>query len=278
MKCLRLITASLLLLFNTSCLPVGKQTFRSTSTGGAAIKESDAAAHSKAKLRREGRELVVQDAYRFDLGTLVDVDQGYQTSSENDEGALTRTEAVVSMAIHGAFGLGTFDHVLGQLETPWAKGIFAQTRVGRPFFVRSLSAQRDDYYVVPVFYKARWAVASHVGVSKRGTYYSDGFTVPNQPIEAAKSDSCLGLRNVEEMASRRFGTLTAKPERLYVDRTPQPTEAVLSYVWWIQTPQQDWLLDVEGHAIALSAEQTERLHANERMEPPISFGNEKPSP
>lgn len=262
------LASFLALLTLTGCLSIGKGSFDATTSAGGALKASDAASHSTAKIRREGREVVVQEAYRFDLATLVEVDEGYVPGNNPDEGLQTKDETIISMAIHGAFGMGTFNPVLDKIDSPWAKDVMAKTRIGRPFLVRSLSTKRDDYYVVPVFYKSRWGVANHVGVTPRGTYYSNGFTVPNMPVEKAGSGTVYGRRNLDQVAAR-FGALAAPPERVWLETDPPQEDAVIGYCWLLRTASEVRVLDTKGRVGSLSAEQAARLGAGRPLEGPV---------
>ncbi|MNL06316.1 hypothetical protein D3C87_1269490 [compost metagenome] len=248
-----------------------KQNFEATTTAEGHLKASDAASHSKANLKREGAWMTVQDAYRFDLTHLVDVDAGYQPREVTDEAALTRDEVVVSTAIHGAFGLGTFNAVLDRVHSPWAQAIYDRTRVGRPFLVRSLSSHRDDYYVVPVFFRGRWAVASHVGLSARGTYYSNGYTVPDMPTEGPGATTVYGRERLDRLIAERFEVPIAPPERVYVETVPPQQDAVLGYLWRVETPRRHVLIDVAGRVATLGPEQSERIKAGARLDAPIAF-------
>lgn len=242
----------------TGCLAISKGTFDSTTGAGGTLKASDAASHSSATIRRDGREVVVQEAYRFDLARLVEVDAGYVPGDNPDEAAQTKDETIITMAIHGAFGMGVFNSVLGQIDTPWAKQIMAQTTIGRPFLVRSISAKRDDYYVVPVFYKRRWGVANHVGVTPRGTYYSNGFTVPNMPIEKADSSTAFGRSNLERLIGARF-KLSAPPERVWLETEPPQEDAVIGYCWLLKTDSGIHLIDTRGKTGRPTPEQAASL-------------------
>lgn len=248
-----------------------RQNFQSTTTAEGHLKASDAAAHSKAILKREGAWVTVQDAYRFDLTRLVDVDAGFQPGEVTDEVALTRDEVVVSTAIHGAFGLGTFNAVMDKVHSPWAQSIYDRTRVGRPFLVRSLSGNRDDYYVVPVFFRGRWAVASHVGLSPRGSYYSNGYTVPDMPAEGADAATVYGRQGLDRLIAKRFEAPIAPPERVYVETTPAQQDAVLGYLWRVETPRRHLLIDVKGRVATLSPEQAERFKAGKQLDAPVAF-------
>ncbi|HEY9898879.1 MAG TPA: hypothetical protein V6D00_06825 [Pantanalinema sp.] len=248
-----------------------KQNFEATTTAEGHLKASDAAAHSKAILRREGSWVTVQDAYRFDLTRLVDVDAGYLPREVTDEAALTRDEVVVSTAIHGAFGLGTFNAVLDRVHSPWAQAIYDRTQVGRPFLVRSLSSHRDDYFVVPVFFRGRWAVACHVGLAARGTYYSNGYTVPDMPTEGAEAASVYGRQRLDRLIVERFEAPVAPPERVYAETSPPQHDAVLGYLWRVETPRRHVLVDVCGRVATLSPEQSARIRAGARLDAPIAF-------
>lgn len=265
----RLLVAGIAALALSACMP--RQNFQSTTTAEGHLKASDAAAHSKALLKREGTWVSVQDAYRFDLSRLVDVDAGYLPREVTDEASLTRDEAVVSTAIHGAFGLGTFNAVLDKVHSPWAQSIYDRTRVGRPFLVRSLSPHRDDYYVVPVFFRGRWAVASHVGLSPRGSYYSNGYTVPDMPTETPDAATVYGRQRLDRLVATRFEPPTTPPERVYVETTPAQQDAVLGFLWSVETPRRHVLIDVSGRVATLSAEQSERIKLGMRLEAPVAF-------
>ncbi|MBO9542823.1 hypothetical protein J7643_19720 [bacterium] len=248
-----------------------KQNFEATTTAEGHLKASDAASHSKAIIKREGTWVTVQDAYRFDLTRLVDVDAGYQPREITDEAALTRDEVVVSTAIHGAFGLGTFNAVMDRVHSPWAQAIYDRTRVGRPFLVRSLSPRRDDYYVVPVIFRGRWAVASHVGLSPRGTYYSNGYTVPDMPTEGAEAKTVYGRQSLDRLIATHLEPPVSPPERVYVETTPPQQDAVLGYLWRVETPRREVLIDVKGQMATLSPEQRARLREGKRLESPVAF-------
>jgi len=258
------LTALSLALSLTGCLSIGK-TFDSTTSAGGHLKASDAAAHSKARIRRDGREVVVEEAYRFDLTKLVEVDAGYVPGNNLDEGAQTKDETLISMAIHGAFGMGTFNAVLDKVDTPWAKQIMAQTRIGKPFLVRSLSPKRDDYFVVPVFYKSRWGVANHVGVTAQGTYYSNGFTIPNMPIETPDGRTAYGRDNVNRL-SARLGKLQEAPQRVWVETDPPQQDAVMGYCWLLKTADAVILMDTQGHTGRLAPDQAAQVKAGKLLE------------
>lgn len=248
----------------TGCLSIGK-TFDATTGAGGHLKASDAASHSQARIRRDGREVVVEEAYRFDLAKLVEVDAGYVAGDNLDEGAQTKDETLISMAIHGAFGMGTFNAVLDKIDTPWAKQVMAQTRIGKPFLVRSLSPKRDDYYVVPVFYKSRWGVANHVGVTARGTYYSNGFTIPNMPLEKPDGGTAYGRKNLERLCAR-FGRLQEEPQRVWVETDPPQQDAVMGYCWLLKTFDAVVLMDTQGHTGRLTSDQATMLKAGKLLE------------
>ncbi|HEY9857350.1 MAG TPA: hypothetical protein V6D05_16525 [Stenomitos sp.] len=263
------LAALSLVLSLAGCMSLGK-TFDSTTSAGGHLKASDAASHSKARIRRDGREVVVEEAYRFDLAKLVDVDAGYVPGDYQDEGAQTKDETLISMAIHGAFGMGTFNAVLDKVDTPWAKQIMAQTRIGKPFLVRSLSPKRDDYYVVPVFYKSRWGVANHVGVTAQGTYYSNGFTIPNMPIEKPESKTAYGRANVDRRIAH-LGKLQEAPERVWVETDPPQQDAVMGYCWLLKTDDGMRLMDTQGHTGGLTAVQAAQVKAGKLLEGAISL-------
>lgn len=265
-----LLASFTLLLALAGCLSIGKGTFDATTGAGGHLKASDAAAHSTARIRREGSELVVEEAYRCDLSTLVEVDAGYVPGHVADEGAWTRDETLISMAIHGAFGMGTFNAVLDKVDTPWARQILSKTRIGRPFLVRSLSPKRDDYYVVPVFYKGRWGVANHVGVTPRGTYYSNGFTIPNMPVERAESGTAYGRQNLDRLAAR-FGPRAAEPRRVWLETEPPQEDAVIGYCWLLETASGSVLVDTRGRTGRLSPEQASGVAAGKLLDGPVSI-------
>ncbi len=249
----------------TGCMGLGKGSFDSTTGADGALKASDAASHSKAHLRREGSEVLVQDAYRFDLATLVEVDEGYVPGHNPDEGQQTKDETIISMAIHGAFGMGTFNPVLDKIDSPWAKDVMAHTRIGRPFLVRSLSPKRDDYYVVPVLFKSRWGVANHVGVTPRGTYYSNGFTVPNMPLEKAGSGTAFGRKNLDQLIAR-LGSPTEPPQRVWLETDPPQEDAVLGYCWLVKAGGEVRVYDTKGRSGRLSAEQAAKLRTGQPLD------------
>lgn len=270
MPSLRLAAFSVLCLTISGCMPTGR-TFDATTTSDGHLKASDAASHSKARITREGRLVTIQGAYRFDLARLVDVDHDYQAPEITDEAQLTRDEAIVSTAVHGAFGLGIFDSALARLDTPWAQGIMSRTRVGRPLFVRSLSPKRDDYYVVPVFYRNRWAVSSHVGVSGAGLFYSNGFTIPNMPIEPAGTRTVYGRANLERLLELRQTAASSPSERVYVETIPAQNEQVLGYAWLVHTKDGTLLVDPSARTAHLTGEQESEIDAGHRLSTPITF-------
>lgn len=252
----------------SGCLAISKGTFDSTTGAGGTLKASDAASHSSATIRRDGREVVVQEAYRFDLARLVEADRGYVPIDLLEESVLTQHETIISMAIHGAFGMGVFNPVLDKIDSPWARQVMDQTRIGRPLLVRSISAKRDDYYVVPVFYKSRWGVANHVGVTARGTYYSNGFTVPNMPIEKADSGTAFGRMNLERLI-KPLGTMVAPPERVWLETDPPQDDAVIGYCWLLKTDAGIQLVDTRGRIGKPTPEQAARLAAGQPLEDAI---------
>lgn len=263
--------APVLLLFAlVGCQAIGKGTFDSTTSAGGHLKASDAASHSRAKIRREGREVIVQEAYRFDLAKLIEVDEGYVPVESLDEGAQTKDETIISMAIHGAFGMGTFNPVLDKIDSPWAKQIMDQTRIGRPFLVRSLSPKRDDYYIVPVFYKSRWGVANHVGVTARGTYYSNGFTVPNMPVEKADGRTAFGRKALDRL-STQLGKPLEAPQRVWVETTPPQDDAVMGYCWLLKTASGVVIIDTKGRTGQLTPDQAAGLASGQPLESSVNL-------
>lgn len=256
-----------------ACLPT-RGTFHATTRGAGIAPESDPAAYSRAKIRRVGRIVTVQDAYSFDLGRLVDLDADGQVHEDTDEASLTRNEAIVTCAIHAAFGLGLFDAVLDQLKGAWAQGVMRQTRVGKPFFVRSLSPKRSSYYLVPVLYKQHWAVASHVGRTPAGRYYSDGFTVPDMPLETPAASTVYGQANLRRMVASRWHLPDPRFERVFVERVPPPDDALLGYCWRVQSGDQVLLVTPQGRARTLTAAEASLSLSTGGLDHPLDFSSD----
>lgn len=245
------LSLALVGLLLAGCMP-GRATFRTTAHGEGVRPASDPAAHSTARVRREGSQLVIQDVYRADLRRLIDVDREYQERVERDEAGMTRDEALITAGLHAAFGLGVFRPALERLDSDWARRIMARTRVGVPFFVRSVSPGRASFHVVPVFYQERWGVSSHVAATVDGRYYSDGFCVIDRPIEAAGTASAVGRANVLRWAAAH-GMPAPEVERVYLEQSPPPEDVLVAYAWWVRQGERAFLLDRRGQALAATA-------------------------
>lgn len=267
--------ALLLMLAMPACLPMGKSTFQATTTREGRLKASDAAAHSTARIRREGTIVSIQEAYRFDLGKLLNVDHGYRVEASDDEAELSKHEAIITTAVHGAFGLGLFKPYLGMVDTPWAHAIYERTQIGRPFLVKSFSAKRDDYYVVPVFYQGRWRVANHVGLTPDGSYYSNGFLIENLTPETPRSTTVLGLERARQVAIARLGPLTSEPMRVFADTVPPREDAVLGYVWYATTATDAIAIDTHGAIAPVTPDQKASIQAGQRLAQPLDFKGAK---
>jgi len=253
------------------CMPLGKSTFQSATTGDGRLKPSDAAAHSTTKVQRVGVELVVEDAFHLDLRRLLDIDAGYRPIDLSDEAEQTRAEAVIATAIHGASGLGVFKRFRGLEHTPWAERFYERTQVGRPFLVTSWTRKRDDYYVVPVFFRGRWKVANHVGVSPTGHFYSNGFEIEDLAPESSASRTVYGLERAREFAHLYLGPLATPPIRVFADTLPPPTDPVLGYLWAVTTPTESAVIDTHGAIARLSDKQRQELRTSWRLSTPLKL-------